>query len=43
MYKNVFDFYVYGLVVIDFWLVIGYYICNINVICKENKRIEKYR
>lgn len=26
-----------------FWLVIGYYICNINVICKENKRIEKYR
>lgn len=43
MYKNAFDFYAYGLVAIDFWLVTGHYICNINVICKENKRIEKYR
>lgn len=32
-----------GIVVIVFWLVIEDYICNINVIYKENKRIEKYR
>lgn len=41
MYKNAFDFYAYGLVAIDFWLVTRHYICN--VIYKENKRIEKYQ